>query len=231
MRKTKFTTNDFMENPKKNRIHDITATMRHDMPFWPGDSHVYRHHYVKSFDNGHNVNISRINCSMHVGTHLDAPYHKIQTGMKLNELPVERFMGNAYVYDLTFVQKSIKLNDIQGLDLHKCKICLFKTKNSALWKVPEFDADFIFIDKEAALFLVDTGIAAIGIDYLSVDPFEDEEPLTHNIFFRANVLIYEGLDLRNVSAGQYYFIGLPLRIHDAEASPVRALLIDKCRER
>lgn len=214
-----------MDESKK--IHDITVLMHQNVPRWPGERHNYRHHYVKSFDTGDGVNISRINCSMHFGTHLDAPYHKVKNGKKLDAFPVDKFMGDAYVMDLSEVQKSISLKDIQGLDLHDSKICLFKTRNSELWGQTEFEENFVFIEKEAAMFLAGKGIEAVGIDYLSVDSFEAEEPYAHKVFFNANILVYEGLDLRGVDEGRYYFVGLPLRIADAEGSPVRAILIDK----
>ncbi len=211
----------------KSSIHDITVLVHGDMPCWPGEHHAYKHQYAKSFDKGDNVNISRISCSMHLGTHIDAPYHKANNGKKLSELPVERFMGDAYVVDLTGVVKCIALEDVKDLDLQGCTICLFKTRNSKLWESSKFDPNFIFIDKKAAMLLVDKGVKAVGIDYLSVDKFNAEVPYTHNIFFAADILVYEGFDLRGISEGQYYFIGLPLRIQNIEGSPVRAILLDK----
>ena len=219
--------NNFIKKHDDFIVHDITTVIHRDMPCWPGESHIYKHHYVKSFDEGDSVNISRISCSMHLGTHVETPYHKANDGKKLNEFPLEQFIGNAYVIDMTRIDKCITLDDIKDLDLQSGTICLFKTRNSELLDTSTFNPDFVFIDKKAAMFLVDKGIKAVGIDYLGIDPVDTEVPHIHNIFFAANILIYEGLDLRDVSEGQYYFIGLPLRIQNAEGSPVRALLIDK----
>jgi arylformamidase len=207
-------------------MHDITVTLKPNMVNWPGKRHLYKHEYVKSFDAGDDFNVSRIHCSLHCGTHVDAPYHKIKSGKKLNDYNMQRFMGDAYLVDLTGVQTSIELNDVRQLDLQDCRICLFKTMNSKLLEKEKFDPDFVFMKKEAADFLVDKGIRAVGIDYFSIDASDSDEPHTHNAFFTADVLIYEGLDLRNVCEGKYYFIGLPLKIQNAEGSPVRALLFD-----
>lgn len=215
------------EMHNKLSVHDITVLMHDNMPCWPGEHHTYKHQYVKSFDKGDKVNISRISCSMHLGTHIDAPYHKTDNGKKLSELPLDRFMGDAYVFDLTGVVNCITFKDVEDLNLRGCTICLFKTKNSDLWKASKFYRDYIFIDKEAARLLAAKGVKAVGIDYLSVDKFEAEAPYTHNIFFEENILVYEGLDLSGVNEGQYYFIGLPLRVQNAEGSPVRAILLDK----
>lgn len=208
-------------------MHDITAVIHSDMPLWPGESHICRHYYVKSFDNGDSVNISRISCSMHLGTHVETPYHKDINGKKLNEFPLEQFMGDAYVIDLTGVNDCITLDDVRDSDLQNSTICLFKTRSSEFLGTSAFNPHFVSIDKKAAMFLVDKGIKAVGIDSLGIDPPDAKVSHAHNIFFNADILVYEGFDLKDVGEGQYFFIGLPLRIQSAEGSPVRALLMDK----
>jgi arylformamidase len=206
-------------------VHDITAVIHPDIFCWPGEHHLYKHHYARSIDDGDSINVSRISCSMHLGTHVEAPYHKTDNGAKLDEFPLETFMGSAYVIDLTAVEKCITLNDINNVDLKGSSICLIKTRSSRLLDMPSFDTDFIFMDEKSAMYLTDKNIKAVGIDSLGIDPVDNETPHIHNIFLNANILIYEGLDLRDVKEGRYYFIGLPLRVQNAEASPVRAVLI------
>ena len=65
----------------------------------------------------------------------------------------------------------------------------------------------------------------MGIDYLSVDRYEDESLPVHNILLKNDVLVLEGIDLGAVPPGRYWLICLPLRIDDAEAAPVRAVLV------
>ncbi len=207
-------------------VHDITAMIHHGMPCWPGEHHLYKHHYARSIDDGDSINVSRISCSMHLGTHVEAPYHKNNHGRKLDEFPLETFMGSAYVIDLTGVEKCITLNDVKGLDLPDSSIYLLKTRISRLLDASAFDPDFVYMDEKAAMYLADKNIKAVGIDSLGIDPVDNETPHIHNIFLNANILIYEGLDLRDVNEGRYYFIGLPLRVQNAEASPVRAVLIN-----
>ncbi|MDD1735365.1 MAG: cyclase family protein, partial [Methanothrix sp.] len=62
-------------------------------------------------------------------------------------------------------------------------------------------------------------------DYLSVDSFEDESLPVHHILLGNDVLILEGLDLSRVPEGRYLLLCLPLSIENAEASPVRAVLL------
>ncbi|HZC24426.1 MAG TPA: cyclase family protein, partial [Candidatus Binatia bacterium] len=67
-------------------------------------------------------------------------------------------------------------------------------------------------------------VELVGIDYLSAEKFGVPEARTHQILLRRNIPIIEGLDLREIKAGEYDMIVLPLRIVGHEAAPARALL-------
>jgi arylformamidase len=76
----------------------------------------------------------------------------------------------------------------------------------------------------AALSLVNDGIKVIGIDYLSVDKFGDDEFPTHRALLAAGVIVIEGLDLREVEPGYYEMFCLPLKIVDGDGAPARVVL-------
>ena len=65
----------------------------------------------------------------------------------------------------------------------------------------------------------------IGVDYLSVAPFNDPE-LTHKILLEAGVLVIEGLDLSRIDPGEYTLLCLPLKIGGSDGAPARVLLMD-----
>jgi arylformamidase len=90
---------------------------------------------------------------------------------------------------------------------------------------PVFTPDFVSLSPEAASSCVSRGTGLMGIDYLSMDRFEDVSLPVHHILLENDVLILEGLDLSQVAAGRYLLICLPLSIENAEASPVRAVLV------
>ncbi|MFA6373307.1 MAG: hypothetical protein WCW68_11835, partial [Methanothrix sp.] len=69
------------------------------------------------------------------------------------------------------------------------------------------------------------GVSLVGIDYLSVDKYGDDSLPVHGTLLENDVLILEGIDLAAVPSGRYSLICLPLSIKDAEASPVRAILV------
>jgi len=209
-------------------LHDITALVSDETPnCWPGEHHKFSHHYARSFNAGDTVNVSRISCSLHLGTHVEAPFHKDESGKKLDAFPLNSFVGKAMVIDLTNVEKCITEGDLKSLELGDCDICLLKTRNSALLEMSNRANELTCLDELAARHLAAQGIKAVGIDALGMDKVDAGTPRIHNIFFEAEILIYEGLNLSTICEGEYFFIGLPLKIQNAESSPVRAVLINK----
>ena len=89
-----------------------------------------------------------------------------------------------------------------------------------------FRKDFTYIAPDAAQKLVDLGVKLVGIDYLSVEKFGSEDFQTHITLLKNEVIIIEGLDLREVSAGDYELICLPLKIASGtgDGAPARTVL-------
>ena len=86
-----------------------------------------------------------------------------------------------------------------------------------------FDQGYAAITPDATGFLVDRGVAFVGVDYLSVAPFDDAAS-THHILLQAGVCVVEGIRLQHVDPGDYEMIALPLQIAGADAAPTRVLL-------
>ena len=76
------------------------------------------------------------------------------------------------------------------------------------------------LSKDGAQYLVDKGIKAVAIDYLSIGPRD-----VHDVLLKNDVLVYETVNLTDIHPGKYFFIGLPLKIR-TEGCPVRAILIE-----
>lgn len=172
------------------------------------------------------VNLSRIEIGLHTGTHIDAPLHFIHNGKNITDLPLEKFYGSCQVIDLSDIEfgEAITLKHLALVE--SGKIILFKTKNSYI-SGEEFKEDHIYLDAKGAQFLVERRVKAVGIDYLSIGKYNNDEGITtHQILLKKEIPIYENLDLRSVKGGDYIFIGFPLKIANAEGSPTRAVLIN-----
>ena len=206
---------------------DITVPLKEGMAIWPGDVTI-KIERRRSMDRGDAANNSAISLGVHTGTHMDAPKHFIKDGRSIDKLPLETSVGPARVIEIKD-KISIKPEELKQHNIKKGERILFKTVNSPrCWQTDAFVNDFVFVTRDAAQFLVDAGVILIGVDYLSVgsplDPEKAMRPDTHQILLGAGLYLIEGLNLTAVKAGDYNLICLPLKLMDAEGSPVRAIL-------
>ena len=206
---------------------DITVPLQEGMAIWPGDVTI-KIERRRSMDRGDAANNSAISLGVHTGTHMDAPKHFIKDGRSIDKLPLETSVGPARVIEIKD-KISIKPEELKQHNIKKGERILFKTVNSPrCWQTDAFVNDFVFVTRDAAQFLVDTGVILVGVDYLSVgspmDPEKAMRPDTHQILLGAGLYLIEGLNLSEVRAGNYNLICLPLKLMGAEGSPVRAIL-------
>ena len=182
--------------------------------------------YMKCMAGGYRCNVTRLETGVHFGTHLDAPCHFIEGKKGVDELDLNVLVGTCTLIEIPDVQK------IQVADLEACNIkkgterLLIKTYNSDYWSQPghEFRKDYSAITADAAAWIVDFGIKLIGIDYLSIQLFDDQVSTTHLVLLDAEVIIVEALDLRFAKPGNYKLTCLPMKLVGADGAPVRALI-------
>jgi arylformamidase len=129
--------------------------------------------------------------------------------------------------DLTHVEGHVSRADLEAAEVAGQARLLLKTRNSdqGLMQREGFDEGYAAISKEAAEYLVEIGVETVGVDYLSVEPFEDGEFRTHHTLLGADVLILEGLVLTDVESGEYFLACLPLKLTGSDGSSARAILI------
>ncbi|HEY8436491.1 MAG TPA: cyclase family protein [Haloplasmataceae bacterium] len=166
---------------------------------------------------------STITMDMHTGTHIDAPLHMIEGGETMSLYSIERFVVKAKVLDLTHIEEAINQKDLEAFDIQENDFILFKTRNSS---VEVFDFNFVYLEKSGAKFLVDRKIQGVGIDALGIERNQPNHE-THKLLLGNQIMIVEGLRLKDVPEGEYTLIVLPLKILETEAAPARAILIQQ----
>jgi arylformamidase len=209
------------------RIYDVSVRLSETTPTYPGDPGIEISSW-KSIANGDSANVSLLHMGAHSGTHVDAPAHFIAGAGRVESLSLESLIGEAQV---VVVPDTITTIDAGFAKAH-CQPgrerILFKTRNSNFWsgQNPVFHADFTHLDLSAAEYLIGQGAKLVGIDYLSIEQFKSKTHETHLALLSKGIVIVEGLDLREVEAGIYDLICLPLRIASGsgDGSPVRAIL-------
>lgn len=204
-------------------IYDISLPLTDTTIVYPGnpDISITAHHQLPKDSS----NISRIDFGSHSGTHIDAPRHADNKAMPIDKIPLNVFVGPCRVLDMTHCNDAVRIKDLtRKPGIRSGDRILVKTKNS-LRGFDAFYDDYVYLDGDGADFLAGRDIALFGIDYLSVKQRGSKDFRPHTSLLNKNVPIFEGLDLKNVPAGEYYFIGLPLKFIGIDGSPARAVLV------
>lgn len=205
------------------KIYDVTKLIHEDMVVYKDKQEKkIKRTIVSSYDTGDYYE-SRLDIDMHCGTHIDAPLHMLKDGNSIEMYDLSRFIGKCKLYDLTHIDEYITRKDIEFLDIHQDEIIIFKTKNSYDSK---YNPKFVYIEEDAANYLVEKKIKTIGIDAMSIERDKKDHP-AHKIILGAGIGVIEDMMLKDVSQGEYFLSALPLNIKYADASPIRAVLIDE----
>jgi len=209
------------------RIFDVTVPISAATPVYPGDPGVEIVQWAAIAD-GDAANVTLLHFGAHTATHVDAPAHFIEGAGRVDSLPLDALIGPALVVSIPDDVDVIEASHLSAHDLANVARVLFKTRNSDFWSDTScgFRKDFTHLAPSAARLLMASGIRLVGIDYLSVEKFEPERHITHEILLSHGVVILEGLDLREVAAGSYELICLPLKIAGGtgDGAPARAVL-------
>jgi len=204
------------------KYYDISVSISPQLPVWP-DTQPIEFQRTLDLEQGDIANDTTICMSVHTGTHVDASLHFVSSGRSVDELPLETLIGLATVIDVGEIEV-ITAIFLEGLELpNNLKRILFKTKNSKLWNSSTFEPNFVALSCDAAEWLVNQGIILVGIDYLSIQRFYDG-PETHIVLLQSDVVIIEGLNLRDVPTGNNELICLPIKLKGLEGAPSRVIL-------
>ncbi|MCA9390014.1 cyclase family protein [candidate division WWE3 bacterium] len=205
-------------DPKK--IIDVSAPIFPGMVLYPGS-----HEVVFNSSRYQDTTSTTITFDSHTGTHFDAPAHAFENGRGVDTVSLSSCIGVCRVLDLTSVEEKIMVADLEPFNIISGERLLFKTQNSVdTWET--FNESFIYIDGDAADYLAEKQVALVGVDYLSVKKFHGPDIRPHNSLLSKEIVIIEGLILKNVVPKKYDLIALPLKLKNLDGSPSRVILID-----
>jgi kynurenine formamidase len=80
-------------------VIDLTQTIHDDIPIYPGDPTPSINRFLTHEKDYCHVDILKL--GSHTGTHIDAPYHFLKKGMKIDQIPVHRFLGHGVLVDVS----------------------------------------------------------------------------------------------------------------------------------
>ena len=199
---------------------DISQPLQNGFAEWPGDTPFSYEVAYKKADTG-SANIGKLTTSTHMGTHIDAPFHFDDEGLKVLDLPIDLYIGRARVIDVTGAE-SIGYAELEPVDFGGAERILLRMGSRKDLTV--FPSEFPYLRADIGPLLKERGVRLLGVEAPSVDPEPSKTLEAHHSLHANGVMILENIVLDDVKPGDYELIALPLPLADADGSPVRAVL-------
>jgi len=178
---------------------------------YPGDPQPVKT-IDRSISEGALYNLSALSMCVHNGTHIDAPYHFIDEGKTVDQIPLDSFVGECYVCRRRGELTAETAEEIMAS----------ARKVSASKRI--IIAGGCVVTASAAKVFAENGIRLIGVDTQSVGP-EGAPMEVHLILLSRDIVILEGLRLEGVDEGRYFLSCAPLNLAGSDGSPCRAYLM------
>ena len=207
------------------KIFDISRPLFNGLAPWPGDT-AFRFDLKWKMAEGATVNVGAVTMGVHNGSHADAPFHFKEGAATIDRIPLETYIGEAVVVDLTnsFANGESREITIANIGPAADLAPRLLLKTGAWTDSKIFPETIPVIARAVPKWLQERKVKLLGLDVPSVDPIDAKVLVNHHALAAANIAIVESLDLSEVEAGVYHFSALPLRIEGGDAAPVRAIL-------
>ena len=167
---------------------------------------------VLSIDNGDICNLTAFSMCAHNGTHVDAPFHFLSDGNTIEKIDLDAFVGDCYV---AHHEGNVTADDAADI-LEKAK--------SAGASERILIAGKAMVTEEAAKVFAQDKIKLIGNESQTVGP-EDAPMEVHKILLGADVVLLEGIVLKDVDEGKYFLSAAPINLEGCDGAPCRAVLV------
>ncbi len=191
------------------KIYDISQEV-FGCDVYPGDEVPSKREDMR-ISRGDLYNLTSFSMCAHNGTHIDAPFHFLEEGDTIDQIPLEKLVGDCYVSqqkeDIDEEKARQILDDARGIN----RILIKGTGVVTL---------------AAAQVFAEAGIDLIGVESQSVGP-EDAPMAVHKVLLGARVVLLEGIRLGEVAEGVYFLNAAPISLAGSDGAPCRAILMEK----
>jgi len=210
------------------KVIDLTLTVSSKIPTFPGSPQPSFIPWENVKEDGYNLELLFL--STHTGTHMDAPYHFLEKGVKIHEISLKKLVLEAVlIKSKKNGGESITKTDIQKFEKKHGKIAGFSSVIFYTGWQKNLQKKYYFtknpgLSVSAAKYLASKKISLVGIDSPSIDLGKDSKFSVHQIFAKKGILIVENLaNLNKIKSSGFHLVVLPLKLKDATGSPVRAI--------
>jgi kynurenine formamidase len=214
------------------RLIDLSHTVEDGMITYKGlpapivCDYWTREHSRQFYAEGTEFQIGKIEMIANTGTYLDSPFHRYAHGKDLSELPLTSLADlDGIVIRVPASVRAVDRSAFAGLDL-RGKAILVHTGWSRHWRTDQYFEGHVFLTRDAAQHLADSGAAIVGIDSYNIDDTADKTRPAHTILLGADIPVVEhmtGLDLLPDTGFRFYAV--PVKVKGMGTFPVRALAV------
>jgi len=223
------------------RLVDLSQTLEEHMPNYPTHSKFY-HCLWGSYWHGDQSLSYQLVMHEHNGTHVDAPAHFISNAqphahVTIENVPLTALIGRGVRIDCRRFKEGeyVPANFVNAWEaehgtLRPGDIVLFDFGWAAHWGLrpqnQRYLTDWPGVSMDAAGYLIEKSVAAMGVDTLSPDPPQAlrTNPV-HPVLLEKQVLIIENLANLDELPDFFLFLALPLKIRGGSGSPIRAIAL------
>jgi arylformamidase len=219
------------------KLIDLSQPVYHDCPNCPAHPRVQMELLATHEPDGWLC--EKFTLSNHTGSHVDAPLHKLAGAPGLDDIPLEKWVGLAFIADLRDSQPNQAL-DAATLrhrlpdDLQDRIVLLATGWGARRERCDEWLYQSPHLSPDGARFLVEKGVRGVGIDHYSVGgAHEPSNSETHSVLLGAGIWIVEELrfpdEVFELSQPVHYW-GLPINLQGATGAfcrPVLAIPIEE----
>lgn len=206
---------------------DISPTVSARTGVFPGDV-SFKRDVSLDFEKGHNLRLSSITTTLHIGAHADSPGHYRKDGEGIATRNLSNYLGLCLVVKAKVPRgERVRKEHLTPAPPHFTGWPERILVATGTFPDPEkWNSDFASFSPELIEEWAKAGVKLIGIDTPSIDPETSKDLPSHAMVAKYDMCVLEGLVLTDVPEGHYTLIALPLKLENADASPVRAILVD-----
>lgn len=187
---------------------DLTRTIEHNLSVYPGDSHTELIESNQLERDGYSNHQLSIN--MHAGTHIDGPKHMLQSELYMSDAPLESFIGQGAILDVSGCQLIDYKESYEALIPEQC-ILILHTGYGRLFGEERYYSEHPALTIAFAQMLVRKRIKMLCLDMPSPDhyPFDVHKILLeHHIWIAENLANVDQL----LEVPSFQVIALPMKV-------------------
>jgi len=174
--------------------------------------------------------MSEVDMWSHVGTHMESPFHYLKDGQDCAEIPLTRVVGECVLLDFTDkeVEEPITVEDLEerGQSVREGDIVFIRTGLDHNYRTPR-SHDRPFIPPDAITWLVERGIACLGVDCSGIEERGLPSQPSHRTLFEHGIPLIEHLaHLDGLTSDRFFVVAVPWRVCGLDASPVSVVAFE-----